>query len=283
MLLRIIRYTKNAKKVKKILPHFPAYKAVFEFTKIWFLNRFIYNPLKLKNRDVKFLGYKISAPSRKHLILLLREVFMEISYLTHNTKSNPVIYDFGGNIGISVLFFKQAYPNSKIDVFEPNTNSLSFLEKNIKQNNLSNVTIHNIAAGDFDGEIEFFIHDEKSCAGSASIYPSERLSYKISVPCKCASNFINEQVDIMKMDVEGAEHAIIKDLYESGKLKMVDSIIAEYHHNIPNQNGSFGEMLSQLENSGFTSQILAPIDLPLVENTVQIMVLYSKNKNIKAS
>jgi FkbM family methyltransferase len=43
----------------------------------------------------------------------------------------PVIIDCGGNIGLSVLYFKYLFPNSVITVFEPSPPVFEILKENI--------------------------------------------------------------------------------------------------------------------------------------------------------
>ena len=55
---------------------------------------------------------------------------------------------------------------------------------------------------------------------------------EIIVPSRALSSVITREVDLLKMDIEGAETAVILELAASGKLKLIKQIHLEYHHHI---------------------------------------------------
>jgi hypothetical protein len=46
------------------------------------------------------------------------ELFLSQVYAVHKLPDRPYIIDCGGNIGLSVIWFKQRYPQARITVFE---------------------------------------------------------------------------------------------------------------------------------------------------------------------
>jgi FkbM family methyltransferase len=69
----------------------------------------------------------------------------------------PAIFDCGANIGMATLYFKWLYPNARIEAFEADPTAFAVLEMNIARNRLTNVTAHNCALWDENGQIEFFV------------------------------------------------------------------------------------------------------------------------------
>ena len=57
--------------------------------------------------------------------------------------------------------------------------------------------------------------------GPAAVVPSRRLW-----------EFIRSDIDLLKLDVEGAEDAVMDELADSGKLRYVRRLHLEYHHHI---------------------------------------------------
>src|SRR5688572_26929336 len=45
-----------------------------------------------------------------------KEIFLSRNYAFASKSPKPVIFDCGGNVGLSVVWFKQQYPNSLIEV-----------------------------------------------------------------------------------------------------------------------------------------------------------------------
>src|ERR1035441_6582175 len=76
------------------------------------------------------------------------------------------------------------------------------------------------------------------------------------------SDYITEDVDLLKLDVEGSEMAILEDLMAAGKLERVRQIIGEYHHHVKPDEDRLGEFLSLLERAGFGYHLCAALPLP---------------------
>ena len=68
-------------------------------------------------------------------------------------RVDPVIYDVGSNVGITVLYWKQLYPRSRVVAFEPDPHVFDFLVRNCGA--IPNVTLNNVAVWTSDGEMQF--------------------------------------------------------------------------------------------------------------------------------
>jgi len=71
------------------------------------------------------------------------------------------------------------------------------------------------------------------------------------------SNYMNDYVDFLKMDIEGSEKLAIEELSEKDKLKLINEIIIEYHHHINDGEDNFSEILKIIEGNGFGYQIIS--------------------------
>ena len=68
------------------------------------------------------------------------------------------------------------------------------------------------------------------------------------------SSYINEQVDFLKLDIEGAEVAVLDEL--DGKLSAVGALTLEYHQNPANlAQGKLQRIIEKLGRSGFRYEI----------------------------
>jgi FkbM family methyltransferase len=202
----------------------------------------------------KFLGYDIYGYDFPNLTYLFEEVFLSGEYRFVSETQQPRIIDCGANIGTAILFFKRLYPECSIQAFEPNPPAYRFLEKNIKENSLSDVRPLNLCLSDEAGEIEFFPDD---AGGLQSSVEEERgHGQGISVKAEKLSSFMKgQEIDLVKMDIEGAENQVIKDLYESGTIRNAKQYIIEYHHKIANRSGALSSFLEIFEKSGFDYNI----------------------------
>ena len=213
---------------------------------------------KSRDREVKFklFGSYFSAYSYHTLNYLIREIFVNDEYRFSCNNANPLIIDCGANIGMSILYFKKNYPTATVIAFEPNPTTYELLQKNRSSYHLSNVSIHNLALSNVAGNIPFHFNDDKGTL-TGSIQANRGGSKVINVPCELLSMHLRnfEVVDLIKMDVEGAEHQIVDDLMSSGAIHKVKELIVEYHHNIPGEKNSFPDFLKRFEDVGFDYSI----------------------------
>tara|TARA_Y100000310_G_scaffold324997_1_gene387765 strand:+ start:3743 stop:4588 length:846 start_codon:yes stop_codon:yes gene_type:complete len=245
------------------------------------IKRFLNIFLQFNIQNETFLGYKFKFKNYKYFVPLIQEVFIHSIYKPNLTKKTPFIVDCGGNIGISVIFFKYLYPDAKIIVFEPDRTSFDLLTKNIKSNNLSNVTLINKALSKKKGKIKFYTRPHTALGLSSIIY--SQLNNKCTIiDSVLLSDFIKEPVDLLKLDVEGAEEQVIEDLHENNKLQLINELICEYHHNITSQKDRLSHFLNLFEKAGFDYQLSAILRPPLKKRVPQNLLLYFyKNQSNK--
>src|SRR5690348_5460731 len=62
----------------------------------------------------------------------VEEIFVDEVYKCNFNSAEPYIIDCGANIGLSVIYFKQKYPNAKIIAFEPDKFQFDNLLQNIE-------------------------------------------------------------------------------------------------------------------------------------------------------
>jgi hypothetical protein len=98
------------------------------------------------------------------------------------------------------------------------------------------------------------------------------------VPTAKLSDFIEGQVDYLKIDVEGAEDLVMRDLDASGKLAMVKQIFIEYHHHIRASEDKLSSLLAVLENNGFGYQLATANPIPQKAYKFQDVLIYAYRK-----
>ncbi len=214
--------------------------------------------LNLLHPSRRMLGFEIAHFDRPALRHLYRELFARQYYYFQSVSDSPLILDCGANIGMASLYFKWLYPNARIEAFEPDPTTFSMLNTNVARNRLSSVVTHNCALWDDNGNIDFFVDANP---GSLMMTADQsRLNGKaIRVPCRKLSDFIQQPIDFLKLDVEGAESRVLSDLVSSGKVELVRQMVIEYHHHIGSQRSSLADFLSKLEQSGFEYQFHASL------------------------
>lgn len=201
------------------------------------------------------MGLRVHAFGYRSLYIFLNEIFIGNCYWFKSEEKNPYIIDCGANIGMAMLFFKKIYPDSIIDCFEPGKGACDMIRKNIEANGFTGVTIYNEAVSDTDGAITFYTHHD-----SADVIGSVRRDrggdIATTVPCRSLSGFIgNKKVDLLKMDIEGAEFMVVDNLYQTKAFDFIQNCVMEYHHKIGNEPARMGPFLTKFENAGFDYNI----------------------------
>jgi len=202
----------------------------------------------------KKMGFLVAHFDRGTLNYLYREIFARQQYFFQAENDRPVVLDCGANIGMASLYFKWLYPNARVQSFEPDPATFQLLKQNIAKNKLD-VETHNCALWDQNVQLDFYIDPSHPGTLLMSADASRLQSQPIKVSGRRLSDFISATVDFLKLDVEGAEHKVISDLVESGKIKLIRRMVIEYHHRIGHRKSCLGEFLAMLEHSGFEYQI----------------------------
>jgi len=138
---------------------------------------------------------------------------------SHIISHDFTVFDIGGNSGYYTLLAASRYPDVNIHVFEPAPDASAFLRKNLELNSLTGgrINVVDLALSDQGGMAEFYypIDDHGLLETSGSLNSKFRESHlkTIQVPVMtldqyCADNQI-EKIDIIKIDVEGHEHAVL--------------------------------------------------------------------------
>ncbi|MFH1644226.1 MAG: FkbM family methyltransferase, partial [bacterium] len=90
------------------------------------------------------------------------------------------------------------------------------------------------------------------------------------------SSYINQKVDFLKMDIEGAETLVFQDLKNNDKLKYINEMIIEYHHTLK-ENG-LSKLLKALEKNNFVYQISSNLKTPFEKNNYQVFLIHAYQK-----
>lgn len=190
----------------------------------------------IKKKNIwKVLGMTIELDHyRSDFYWIFTEIFIDENYYFKTLNKDPFIVDCGGNIGISVIYFKLIYPQAKLLVFEPSPDNISLFKKNIERNNLKDVELIPVAVGKEKGEITIYTQGPGTTmytefAQKQKKQTEDHWADKVTVPLHNVSEYITEHVDYLKLDVEGAEADILEALDRDRKIHFVQATGMEYH------------------------------------------------------
>lgn len=176
------------------------------------------------------------------------EIFVSKIYNFKPSSDKTIILDCGANMGLSVLYFSKTYPNHKIYAFEPEAKIYAILKENVETFDLKNVTLLEKAVWDKEEVLEFYTD-----SGMGGRVLS---SYQNQTPTRINAvrllDYITDEVDFLKIDIEGAEVEVLRDCKDV--LDKVGSMFFEYHNDI-NKPQSLHELLTIVKCKGFNYYI----------------------------
>ncbi len=204
-------------------------------------------------QTTSYLNYQISYLNAEEFADLKREIFTHQLYYFETDFPTPVIIDAGAHLGLATLYFKNLYPQAKILAFEPNPLLFPLLKENIAQNHLENVTLIQAALSKHNDKTTFYYDAtpwQWLSTGSLTqnAWNGKQKTLPVSIQSVRLDQYLSQypQIDLLKLDIEGAESAVLLSIRDS--LSKIKEIIFEFH---PTGNQKLAELLSFLTKKGF--------------------------------
>jgi FkbM family methyltransferase len=203
------------------------------------------------SQTLKIDKFTVHYHNKEELLEIKKEIFAQHTYYFETINPKPLIIDAGAHIGMTTLYFKKQFPGAEVIAIEPNTINFKLLEENIWENHLDDVTTIRAALTSYGDEAEFFVDEKQSWLSTASLvsgaWNGEQSTQRQVVPAVQLSSLITRHVDLLKLDIEGAEQEVLMEARE--QLPLVKKILMEFH---PHANQSLEEIEKLLKDAGFT-------------------------------
>jgi FkbM family methyltransferase len=215
-----------------------------------FLNTRYARVPRYENRTVRIQGWTLETPDVASLISAYREIFVNQIYSFPHSGERPFIVDAGANIGLSILFFKTLYPQSRILAFEADPTIFKILEQNLRRNGIQGTELVQKAVWTTNGELEF--SQEGADGGRLNTGNDARI---VRVPAVRFADVLARSgpIDFLKMDIEGAETAVIED--SASQLENIKLAFVEFHSFPDRSPPELSRLLSAFESRGFRTHI----------------------------
>jgi len=169
-------------------------------------------------------------------------------------NQKDIILDIGAHIGTFSLLAAKLANQGMVFSLEPATINFQLLRKNIKLNSLKNIFAQQIALGKSNG-IALLHLDQKNTGGHSLLFEND-INQTKHIKTASLLSFLKdnriEHIDLMKMDIEGAEYQIFFDT-SPDFLKSINKIALEYHQIDKKRNGKILKLF--LEKHSFDVKI----------------------------
>jgi len=175
-----------------------------------------------KNKFVTFTlvdGSQFDYPLRSAIgrsLFTRRFEVAELAFVRLALKPGDIFFDIGANGGIfTVIAARRVGPGGHVYAFEPGLRELELLYRNIKKNNLANVTVVERAVSNASGKSQFAVsRDGAMNSLSRTNHPGQEIQGWRIVETVSLDDFVDEfyiqKVDFIKIDVEGAEKLVFE-------------------------------------------------------------------------
>ncbi len=152
-----------------------------------------------------------------------------------NTQA-PVILDVGANCGLFSVLAAQHYPSARIYAFEPAPDLSVLANKNLEGH--GGIVIQKAVAGE-SGKTTLFINNNSQQTNSiirSAVMAAGKLTGEYEVKTISLDDFVKaegiEKIDVLKIDVQGAESLVLAGASEA--LKKTSALIVEISFLDPN-------------------------------------------------
>ncbi|MDX6514466.1 MAG: hypothetical protein QOH73_132 [Gaiellaceae bacterium] len=206
--------------------------------------------------ETTVFGHTVRYGDYGNFVFNFEEMFIEQQYAFSSGTDAPRVLDCGANIGLSVLYVKLLYPAARIVAFEPAPDTFPLLLANA--GSLDGVTLEQKALASAPGELTFYGFPGDRASLRATTIEQAGAEPVALVEAAPLSRYLDEPVDLLKLDVEGRELDILEELASSGALSRVERMMIEAHHHESFAENRLSSLLALLENNGFAYRVRAP-------------------------
>jgi FkbM family methyltransferase len=135
------------------------------------------------------------------------------------------------------------FPQAEIVAFEPDNFNFQLLKKNIESYGFKNIELRKEAVWIENTRLNFLNNGSHS-----SRITDDADKTGTEIKAIRLKDILKENIDFLKLDIEGAEYKVILDIQD--KLHLIKNIFIEYHGKF-NQNKQLNEILNILTTNGF--------------------------------
>jgi FkbM family methyltransferase len=184
-----------------------------------------------RGETVRFGGAAVHVPGSRRIRLSVVAGNVRIHRLLDRfVRRGHTVVDVGANIGYNTLHAARlAGARGRVVAVEPTPDNLEVLRRNVAAAGLANAVVEGVAAGRVAGTREFFVRGARSAVNSLfaqSCYAAVTDVLRVAV--KPLDDLVDGRVDVVKIDVEGAELDVLEGMARLLQTRP-EALIVEWH------------------------------------------------------
>ena len=213
--------------------------------------RFTPGTIRMMDYDIRYSDLLSFCPQ-------WQDIFVNRALAFESASPSPRILDCGANVGLASLFFSRLYPAARITAFEADPSLFQMLDANLKANGAAAVETRHAAIWTSTGTLTF--RCEGGDSGMVDSLPGAVDGASATVPSLRLRDLLEaEPVDLMKLDIEGAEDMVLADC--EPMLHRVKALVMDLHEFDP-ATRQVPRVLERLTRTGFTYAVDDFVALP---------------------
>ena len=217
----------------------PAYRALHRF------HRQLNGTPRFSPAEVSFASQPVRFCDAPSFLSAWDEIFVYRIYEIRSDPAHvPCLVDAGANIGLAALFWKWRYGQFKYVGFEPDPAVAACCRENLRAWQIDG-ELHEVALAGREGS-SWFQPDRADGGQLTAARPAGSVP-SFEVKLKRLSAFLPDSVDLLKLDIEGAEGEVLAEI--SPCLPRVKALFVEWHSRAG--AGGLGQAVGLLESAGF--------------------------------
>jgi len=209
----------------------------------------------------KLYGHKTWFSNGQEYLHGVKEIFIQEIY-KQTLPENAYVLDCGANIGLSVIYIKRICSTATVVAFEPDSSNFKLLKANIQSHGLQNIELKNVAVWNQNMSLNFLSEGSMS----SKINFNEKTKQSNMVQAIRLKDYLTKKIDFLKIDIEGAEFEVIKDIKDN--MDNIKTLFIEYHGNFE-QNKELTELFEIIKFNGFhfyIKEAASVYDHPFIHN-----------------
>lgn len=209
----------------------------------------------------------------------------ETRFLLDILRPGMIVLDIGAHVGYyTILAGLRVSPGGAVHAFEPMASSYSRLLENVTLNQLDNVTANHCAVSDRAERATLWVGDPLN-TGMSGLSRDEGLSgRKEEVRAVTIDGYLDglriRRVDVVKIDIQGAEHAALVGMKQTLRSNEQVQVLAEVDPHLLGLSGTSAPALFQtLRTLGFRAYRIGRFGIrPIPESAVsrEALVLFRR-------
>jgi FkbM family methyltransferase len=213
--------------------------------------RFTRGRIRLLDYDLEYVDLLTLCPQ-------WHDLFVKETFQVELGTEAPRVLDCGANVGLASLYFKKRYPRARITAFEADPAIAEVLRGNLRRNGCADVEVVEAAVWTSDGSVQF--RREGADSGTIEEFASGLDGARASVASVRLARFLEtESVDLLKLDIEGGEEAVLRDA--RGALERVRVLLMDLHE-LDAERRLTPKVLDLLDEAGFVWSLADLSPLP---------------------